>query len=83
MNSKQQKTLAAIFAVPTRSDILWSDIESLMQALGTEISPGAGSRVRCALNGVKAVFHRPHPERITTKGTVEDVRKFLRNAGVK
>ena len=82
MNSKQKKTLAEIHVTPTKSDILWSDIESLLKALGTDISPGSGSRVRCFLNGVKAVFHRPHPERTTTKGTVEDVRKFLRNAGV-
>ncbi len=83
MNSKQKKTLDAIFATPTQSDILWSDIESLLRSLGTEISEGSGSRVRCALNGVKAVFHRPHPERKTTKGSVEDVRRFLRNAGVR
>lgn len=83
MNAKQKRTLDAIFTIPTKSDILWSDIESLLRAVGTDITQGSGSRVRCALNGVKAVFHRPHPERTTTKGTVEDVRKFLRNAGVK
>lgn len=83
MNNKQRKTLEAILSTPTRADISWSEIESLLEALGTEITPGNGSRERCVLNGVKAVFHRPHPERITTKGTVEDVRRFLRNAGVK
>ncbi len=83
MNKKQEKILNDIFTRPTRSDIAWSDIESLLKALGADITPGSGSRVRCALNGVKAIFHRPHPERITTKGTVEDVRDFLRNAGIK
>jgi len=83
MNNKHKRTLEAIFTTPTRSDILWVDIESLLIALGAEISPGSGSRVRCALPGVRAVFHRPHPERITSKGTVEDVRKFLSNAGVR
>lgn len=68
MNAKQRKTLAAIFAVPVRSDVLWSDIESLFRALGGEISEGAGSRVRLALNGVRAVFHSPHPEHETDKG---------------
>jgi len=76
MNRKQEKVLNDIFARPTRSDIVWIDIESLSHAFGTEITPGSGSRVRCALNGVKAIFHRPHPERITTKGTLEDVRRF-------
>ena len=83
VNKKQKKILDAIFSTPTRADLLWSDIESLLEALGADITPGSGSRVRCALNGRKAVFHRPHPERTTTKGSVEDVRKFLRNAGVK
>jgi hypothetical protein len=83
MNRKQKKTLEDIIATPTRSDILWTDIESLFRSLGAEISPGSGSRRRCVLNGVKAVFHRPHPEPTTNKSTIEDVRRFLENAGVK
>ena len=33
--------------------------------MGAELSEGSGSRVRIALNGVKAIFHRPHPILIT------------------
>jgi HicA toxin of bacterial toxin-antitoxin, len=82
MNSKQRKTLEAMIALPTRSDILWSDITSLFRALGAEISEGSGSRVRVALRGVRAVFHRPHPERETDKGTVKSVVRFLTAAGI-
>ncbi len=82
MNNKQKKALTAIIEIPVRSDIRWDDIESLLQALGADISAGSGSRVRCSLNGVKAIFHRPHPEKTATKGTVEDVATFLRRAGV-
>ncbi len=82
MNAKQRKTLTAIFAMPVRSDVLWSDIESLFRALGGEVSEGAGSRVRVALSGVRAVFHRPHPERETDKGTLKSVRRFLLAAGI-
>jgi hypothetical protein len=82
MNTKHRKTLAAIFAQPVRSDILWSDIESLFVALGAEVSEGAGSRVRVALNGVRAVFHRPHPERETGKGMLKSVVRFLQAAGI-
>lgn len=71
-----------IFADPLRSNILWSDIEGLMGALGAEISEGRGSRVRVALNGVRAVFHRPHPEKETDKGAVRSVRRFLQEAGI-
>ena len=61
MHSKHQKTLQAIFENPVRSNILWKDIENLLIAIGAEISEGRGSRVRIFLNGVRAVFHRPHP----------------------
>ncbi len=43
---------------------------------------GKGSKVRVSLNGVKAVFHNPHPERETNKGAIESVQEFLINAGV-
>jgi hypothetical protein len=82
MNSKNTKTLASIFRKPVQSTLLWADIESLMIALGADISQGAGSRVRIKLHDVRAVFHRPHPEKVTDKGAVISVKRFLENAGV-
>ncbi len=83
MNKKQRQTLKRIFEIPERSDISWLDIESLFTALGADISEGRGSRVRILLNEVRAVFHRPHPKRVTNKGAVKSVRRFLQEAGVK
>ena len=83
MNNKQIKTYIDIFSNPIKSDITWSDIESLFIALDAKISEGKGSRIRVELNGERAVFHRPHPERNTDKGAIVSVRKFLSNAGVK
>ncbi len=83
MNKKQQRTLKCIFERPERSDISWLDIESVFAALGADISEGRGSRLRVALNEVRAVFHRPHPNRITNKGAVKSVRRFLQESGVK
>jgi len=82
MNKKHQKTLDSIVEKPERSDIPWKDIEELIIALGGEISEGRGSRVRLYLNGVRAVFHRPHPKRVTDKGAVSSMRRFLREAKV-
>ena len=59
------------------------DIERLLVALGAELSEGRGSRVRIALNGVRAVFHRPHPHRETDKGALRSMRRFLGEAGIK
>ncbi len=83
MNKRQQITLDSIFEKPTRADIRWAAIESLIKALGGEISERAGSRVAVRLNGVIAVFHRPHPSPETKKGAVDAMRQFLTNAGVK
>lgn len=82
VSGKHRATLEAIFADPVRADIAWRDIEALFRAVGSEISEGSGSRVRVALNGVRAVFHRPHPKKETDKGAVKSVRRFLGEAGV-
>lgn len=83
MNAKQKKIYEQIFKNPVQSDIIWQDIESLLKSLGANITEGNGSRVRIELNGERAVFHRPHPERVTDKGAVKSMRRFLENAGVK
>lgn len=80
--SKSKKTLFAIFEDPVRADVRWVEIESFLRAMGAEISEGNGSRVRVHLNGVRAVFHRPHPRPITDKGALKSLRRFLTNAGV-
>jgi hypothetical protein len=82
MNKKQRQTLQKIFEKPERSDIPWQDIEALFSALGAEVTEGRGSRVRVALNDVRAVFHRPHPERVTNKASVRSVKRFLIESGV-
>jgi hypothetical protein len=82
MNNKLKKTLAAIFESPTRSDVPWKDIEKLFIEIGADISEGKGSRVRVLLNDVRAVFHRPHPKRVTSKAALNSVKQFLINAGI-
>ena len=82
LNKRRKATLSKIFEEPVRSDIVWPDIENLIIALSGEKSEGKGSRVRFTLNGVRAVFHRPHPKPTVDKGTVRSVRKFLETAGV-
>jgi hypothetical protein len=83
MNSAQRKTLEAIFETPTRADVRWSKVEGLVKALGGDVTEGRGSRVRFRLGERVATFHGPHPQRVTGKATLEDVRQFLENAGIK
>jgi hypothetical protein len=82
MNSRHRRTLGRIFAEPTPADLRWQDIEALLRAAGAEVSEGTGRRVRVALAGVRAVFHRPHPGPETRRGLVRAVRDFLAAAGV-
>ena len=82
MSQKHRRTLEAVFDDPVRSNIPWRDIEAMLGAAGAEITEGEGSRVRIALNGVRAVFHRPHPHKETDKGAVRSMRRFLTEAGV-
>jgi HicA toxin of bacterial toxin-antitoxin, len=82
MSKKHRRTLEAVFAEPVRANVHWSDIEAMLEEYGAEVSEGAGSRVRIALNGVRAVFHRPHPQKETDKGALRSMRRFLTEAGV-
>jgi hypothetical protein len=80
---KHERILTAIFAEPVRANVKWADVEALLKNKGAEISPGRGSRIRVVLNGVAAVFHRPHPRPEIDKGAIQSVRRFLTEAGVK
>lgn len=82
MSPRHDRTLNSIFEDPIRSNIAWRDIETMLEAKGAEITEGAGSRVRIALGGVRAVFHRPHPQRETDRGAIRSMRRFLTEAGV-
>ncbi|WP_149737790.1 type II toxin-antitoxin system HicA family toxin [Rhizobium sp. RU20A] len=83
MNRRHHATLTQISAEPVPAGIAWRDIEAPLVSLGAELSEGQGSRVRVALNGVRSVFHRPHPQKETHKGAVKSMRRFLTEAGIK
>jgi hypothetical protein len=83
LSSKHSKTLRAIFEEPVRSNIPWADIEKLLGALGADLTEGRGSRVRLYLNQIRAVFHRPHPQKEAEKGAVKSMRRFLTEAGIR
>jgi len=83
VNSKHRKTLRTIFDNPVRANIPWREIEAMLEACGAVIEEAEGSRVAILLNGIAAVFHRPHPQKETDKGAVKSMRRFLTEAGIK
>lgn len=82
LDGRQLRTLRAVFAQPVPANLPWADVENLLCALGAELSKGRGSRVRIYLNGVRAVFHRPHPQKEIKRGALRSMRRFLLEAGV-
>jgi len=82
MNSKQRRTLLAIFADPVSGTIAWNDIESLLVAVGCKVIEGNGSRVRFAFSGEVESFHRPHPDKEAKRYQVRAAREFLTRIGV-
>ncbi|MET7246384.1 type II toxin-antitoxin system HicA family toxin [Methylobacterium sp. EM32] len=72
----------AAFADPIRANIVWQDIGAIILPCGSEVQEGRDSRVRATLSGVRAVFHRPHPQKETDRGAVKSVRRVLLEAGI-
>ena len=83
MNSRQRKTLAAIFSKPTPASIRFSEIETLVKALGGTVTEREGSRVKIELKGMQWRCHRPHPGKEAKKYQVEEARELLERTGVK
>lgn len=77
MNTKHRKTLQAIFALPTRANLPFADIEQLLLALGAELTEGSGSRIKLVLGNASWQAHRPHPGKDAKKYQIEQVREFL------
>lgn len=82
MNRKQRNTYDALFAEPSRRNVDWSDVVSLVKALGGEVLQGDGSRVRFDLRGISLNIHSPHPQKELKRYQVKAVRDFLINAEV-
>ncbi|PIE71582.1 MAG: pilus assembly protein HicB [Deltaproteobacteria bacterium] len=82
MRTKHKRILSAIFDSPTRSNLKFSDIESLLISLGGDVSEGTGSRISITVSEKSIFLHRPHPGKEAKKYQVEMVREFLMKTGV-
>lgn len=82
-NSRQTRTLNAIFKEPTPANVQWNAIEALLVAIDCQVIEGNGSRVRFEKDGVIASFHRPHPAKEAKRYQVRDARDYLIKSGVR
>ena len=90
MNSRQRKTLEAIFTTPVPKSLEWTKIESLFRSIGCETIERGGSRVSFKYRELKdevwreyrADFHRPHPGKEAFPYQIEDAKNFLTDMGI-
>lgn len=82
MKAKHRRTLQAIFTVPTRGGIVFSDIEALVFAIGGDVREGEGSRVVFEMKGTRKYLHRPHPGKEAKKYQVEELREWFKQLEV-
>lgn len=82
MNTRQRSTVVAIFEQPTRSDIKWAAVKSMLEAAGAKVTNKKGSRRLVVIGEVRGVFHEPHPHNEMRKYAVENMRRLLREAGI-
>jgi len=83
MNSKQRKTLEAIFAKVILRNIRWSNFESMFIGLGFTMIEGDGSKVSFERDAVSISFHRPHPQKEVKPYQIKAARAFLDEIGEK
>lgn len=82
MNAKHRKTIAAVFAKPTLASIPFSEIESMLKALGGTVVEREGSRIKFEFKNEQWRCHRPHPGKEAKRYQVEEVRELLERIGV-
>lgn len=88
MNSSQATTLLRIYERPMRSDIRFTEVESLLASLGCELTPGRGSHLRVVKrdeNGTiiaRMSFMRPHRPPHFQRYALRDLRTFLDTIGI-
>ena len=81
MNSKQRKTLEAIFTRPIPKDVSWSDLASLFKGFGFRVIESGGSKVTFEKNAASVSFHRPHPQKEIKPYQIQAARTFFEGIG--
>lgn len=81
--SKHLKALARLSSSPPPADLKWSELKSVLEALGYKMLNNSGSRRKFFHPGKQALIicHRPHPSPNVDKGCVVDVVEHLRTYG--
>ena len=82
VSKKHNLTFNTITSKPDRHDIEWDDFLALLVFLGAKIRNQSGSAIGVRLNGIYAVFHKPHPGHEIYSSDLKRIRRFFEEAGI-
>jgi len=82
MGKRHSQTFEAITAKPDRHDVAWDDFLALLFYLRAVIKNQSGSAGGVRLNGIYAVFHKPHPGHEIYPSDLKRIRRFFEEAGI-
>ena len=83
VNSRHREIVKLIFSDPVNGNLKWSKVEALIISVGCQVIEGSGSSVTFEKDGIRAYFHRPHPQKESLRYRIVAVREFLAKIGVK
>lgn len=79
LNSHHRQTIEALFAHPTRRNLQWKDVGSLLSAIG-DVEEKHDGRVAITVSGQTKVLGRPKSKDLGGEEVIE-VRQFLKETG--
>jgi len=80
LSNRHRDTIEHIFDRPSRRNVEWREVLSLLEAVG-DVDEGPNGRYRVTLGGETEVLARPHGKDVDVQVLV-DLRRMLRNAGL-
>ena len=77
---KTEKLLTKL--IDAKNSYAWSDLVTLLKALGFEPLEGSGSRVRFVTGDLQIRLHKPHPQKELKAYAVRQVKEVLESEGL-
>ena len=81
LNKSQMKIYARLWKEPKVRDLKFSEIETLMKALGSRQSQ-TSANVLFEIDNERWGMHRPHPDKGLKIPYIKQIRKFLGDCGL-
>lgn len=78
--AKHEKLLEKFTRIPSKKDLTFSELETLLSHYGFEMIEGSGSRVKFVHADAQQVLsiHKPHPGNILKEYVVKQIQELLK-----